>query len=379
MRLLSLRQVQPGMKLGRTVFTDDGKVLLGNGMILTERLINGLAKANIDSIYIDDPRTSDIMVEDLVRPETRQIAAAAIQQTVKQLSNSNRLSRRVSVKEMGLHFQQAFLSILNDLMSNQQIMVHLSNISAYSGSMYQHSVNVAILSTAVGMSIGYNRQQLMELGIGALLHDIGKIQLPQEMQKKETRWSAEELEIAKQHTMMGFNLLRKQHNISLLSAHVALQHHERLDGSGYPQGLKGSQIHEYAQIVGICDVYDSLTTSRPWRKRYMPQDALEYLFGSGGHHFELRLVNAFRQHIAVFPIGSSIVLNTGESGVVCKVDPECCHRPTVRILKDGRGNDLRMPFEIDLKFQLNQFIVGFEDSDLFIHTETEEGTQVKKA
>ncbi|HZG16333.1 MAG TPA: hypothetical protein VE710_15145, partial [Candidatus Bathyarchaeia archaeon] len=136
MRLLSLRQVQPGMKLGRTVFTDDGKVLLGNGMILTERLINGLAKANIDSIYIDDPRTSDIMVEDLVRPETRQIAAAAIQQTVKQLSNSNRLSRRVSVKEMGLHFQQAFLSILNDLMSNQQIMVHLSNISAYSGSMY---------------------------------------------------------------------------------------------------------------------------------------------------------------------------------------------------------------------------------------------------
>ena len=242
--------------------------------------------------------------------------------------------------------------------------------------MYQHSVNVAILATAVGMSIGYNRQQLTDLGIGALLHDIGKIQLPQEMQKKSTRWSSEEIEIAKEHAMMGFNMLRKQHNISLLSAHVALQHHERLNGSGYPQGLRGSQIHEYAQIVGICDVYDSLTTSRPWRKRFMPQDALEYLFGSGGHLFELRLVNAFRKHIAVFPLGSSVVLNTGETGVVCKVDPECCHRPTVRILKDGRGNDMRMPYEIDLKYQLKQFIVGFEDDDLYLSSSnTDEAKQ----
>lgn len=375
MRLLSLRQVEPGMKIGRTIFTDDGKVLLGSGMVLTERLINGLARAGIDSIYIDDPRTSDIVVEDLVRPETRQYATEAIQQTVKQLTNSNRLSRRISVKEMGFHFQQAFLSILNDLMSNQQIMVHLSTISSFSGAMYQHSINVAILATAVGMSIGYNQQQLMELGIGALLHDIGKIQLPQEMLNKTEHWTLEEMDIAKQHAMLGFNILRKQPHISLLSAHVALQHHERLDGSGYPQGLKGSQIHEYAQIVGICDVYDSLTTPRPWRKRFMPQDALEYLFGSGGHMFELRLVNAFRKHIAVFPLGSSVVLNTGESGVVCRVDPECCHRPTVRILKDGRGNDLRMPFEIDLKSQLKQFIVGFEDSDLFFHPDTETSKQ----
>jgi putative nucleotidyltransferase with HDIG domain len=369
MRLLSIKQARPGMKIGRTIFTGDGKVLLGSGMVLTERLINGLMKAGIDSIYIDDPRTADIMLEDLVRPETRRLAVETIQQTVKQLSNSNKLSRRVSVKEMGFHFQQAFLSILNDLMSNQQIMVHLTNISTYSGALYQHSVNVAILATAVGMSLGYNRQQLTDLGIGALLHDIGKIELPLDLQQKTTRLTQEEMEIAKKHPVHGFNILRSQHTISLLSAHVALQHHERLNGSGYPQGLKGKQIHEYAQIVGICDVYDSLTSPRPWRKRFMPHDALEYLLGSGGHLFELHLVNAFRKHIAVFPIGSTVVLNTGEAGVVCRVDPECCHRPTVRIIKDGRGNDLRLPYEVDLKSQLNAFIVGFEDDDMFVTTE----------
>jgi len=366
MRLLSLRNAKPGMKLARTIMTDDGKVLLGSGMILTERLIHGLTRSGIDSIYIDDPRTADIMVEDLIRPETRQQAVETIKSAAKQLYNSNKLARRVSVKEMGLHFQQAFLSILNDLMNNEQIMVHLTNISTQSGAMYQHSVNVAVLATAVGMSLGYNQQQLTDLGIGAMLHDIGKINLPKEIVEKQTPLTPEELEIAKQHTFHGFNLLRKQHGISLLSAHVALQHHERLNGSGFPQGLRGKQIHEYAQIVAICDVYDTLTSPRPWRKRYMPQDALEYLLGSGGHLFEHHLVDAFRKHIAIFPIGCSVVLNTGETGVVCRVDPECCHRPVVRLLKDGRGNDLRMPFEVDLKTNLKLFIVGYDDDDLFL-------------
>jgi HD-GYP domain-containing protein (c-di-GMP phosphodiesterase class II) len=144
-----------------------------------------------------------------------------------------------------------------------------------------------------------------------------------------------------------------------------LQHHERLDGSGYPQGLTGKQIHEYAQIVGICDVYDSLTTPRPWRKRYLPQDALEYLMGSGGHLFELNLIKAFREHVAIFPLGTSVVLNTGESGVICKVDPLYSHRPTVRIMRDGRGNELRMSYELDLRSELKLFIIGFEDEELF--------------
>jgi putative nucleotidyltransferase with HDIG domain len=365
MRFVSLRQVQPGMKLGRTVFTEDGKVLLGSGMVLTERLIAGLQRSGIDSVYIDDPRTQDIVAEEIIRPQTRQVAVEAIEKTIKQITNSNKLARKISLKEMGLHFQRAFSSILDDLMQNKQMVGHLTTISTHSPSLYHHSVNVAVLATAVGMSLGYNRTQLQQLGVGAMLHDIGKVSLPDEMVKKKERWTDEEKEIAKEHTTLGFNLLRKQHDISLLSAHVCLQHHERINGSGYPQGLQGKQIHEYAQIVGICDIYDSLTSPRPWRKRYMPQDALEYLLGSGGHLFEHHLVNAFIKHIAIFPIGSSVVLNTGEVGVVSKVDPDYSHRPAVRILKDGRGNDVHTPYDVNLKESLKLFIVGFEDDELF--------------
>ncbi|MGZ0052465.1 HD-GYP domain-containing protein [Brevibacillus gelatini] len=365
MRLVSLRHVQPGMKLGRTVFTEDGKVLLGTGMQLTERLISGLQRSGIDAIYIDDPRTEDIVVEDVIRPQTRQVAVEVIEKTIKQITNSNKLARKISLKEMGLHFQQAFSSILDDLMQNEQMVGHLTTISSHSPSLYHHSVNVSVLATAVGMSLGYNRTQLMNLGIGAMLHDIGKVSLPEELLQKKERWNAEEQELAKQHTTLGFNLLRKQPDISLLSAHICLQHHERLNGSGYPQGLVGKQIHEFAQIVGLCDIYDSLTSPRPWRKRYMPQDAVEYLLGSGGHLFELHLVNAFIKHIAIFPIGSSVVLNTGETGVVSRVDPDYTHRPTVRILKDGRGNDVVTPYDLNLKENIKLFIVGFEDDQLF--------------
>ncbi|WP_019121979.1 HD-GYP domain-containing protein [Brevibacillus massiliensis] len=372
MRLVSLKKATPGMKLGRTVFTEDGKVLLGTGMVLNERLIQGLEKAGVDSIYIDDPRTADIEIEDVIRPETRQAAVEVVQKTIKQIQNTNRLARRISVKDMGMHFQQVFHAILDDLMGSEEIVVHLANISSRSSAMYHHAVNVSVLATAVGMSLGYNRKQLTELGIGAMLHDIGKIDLPKELLDKRERWTPEEFEISKQHTRYGFDILRKQHDLSLLSAHVALSHHERLDGSGYPQGLKGDQIHEYAQITAICDVYDSLTTPRPWRRRYMPQDALEYLQGSGGHLFEHHLVSAFCRHIAIFPLGSSIVLNTGEAGVVCRVDPNYSHRPVIRVLKDGRGNDISMPYEIDLKSELKYFIVGFEDESLFVVPETKE-------
>ncbi|KZE48820.1 hypothetical protein AV540_16285 [Brevibacillus parabrevis] len=365
MRLVSLRQVQPGMKLGRTVFTEDGKVLLGVGMQLTERLISGLQRSGVDSVYIDDPRTEDIVVEEVIRPQTRQIAVEVIEKTIKQITNSNKLARKISLKEMGLHFQRAFSSILDDLMQNKQMVGHLTTISSHSPSLYHHSVNVAVLATAVGMSIGYNRTQLMNLGVGAMLHDIGKVSLPEELLQKKERWNEEEQEIAKQHTTLGFNLLRKQHDISLMSAHVCLQHHERLNGSGYPQGLVGKQIHEFAQIVGICDIYDSLTSPRPWRKRYMPQDAVEYLLGSGGHLFEHHLVNAFIKHIAIFPLGSSVVLNTGETGVVSRVDPDYSHRPVVRILRDGRGNDVIAPYDLNLKENIRLFIIGFEDDQLF--------------
>ncbi|MFD2370044.1 HD-GYP domain-containing protein [Brevibacillus sp. GCM10020057] len=366
MRLVSLRQVQPGMKLGRTVFNEDGKVLLGSGMILTERLIAGLARSKVDAIYIDDPRTRDIEVEEVIQPQTRTLAVETIKNTFKQITNSNKLARKISLVEMGLHFQRAFSSILEDLLLNKQIIGNLATLSSHSPSLYHHSVNVAVLAAAVGMSLGYNRQQLMDLGIGAMLHDIGKLNLPQEMLQKEERWNDEEKEIAKQHTTYGFELLRKQQDISLLSAHICLQHHERLNGSGYPQGLQGKQIHEYAQIVGIADVYDSLTSPKPWRKRYMPQDALEYLLGSGGHLFEHHLVNAFIKHIAVFPIGSSVVLNTGEVGVVSRVDSNYPHRPSVRIIKDGRGNDVHHPYDLDLKSNIKLFIVGFEDDGLFL-------------
>lgn len=142
---------------------------------------------------------------------------------------------------------------------------------------FYHSVNVATIAGVIGIAKGYRPQQLLDLGIGALLFDIGMTQLPDELWRKKGELTKEETEIVRRHTYLGFELLRRQRNISLFSAHCALQHHERCDGNGYPRPLSGDDIHEYARIVAIADVFDALTSARYHRRQYSPHEAAEYL------------------------------------------------------------------------------------------------------
>ena len=196
--------------------------------------------------------------------------------------------------------------MLQDLITREDVMVSLTNIQATDAYLFQHSVNVAILSGIMGLAKGYNRQQLEELGMGALLFDIGMTRLPKNMLNKNAALTLEERLIMEKHTEEGFNIIRAQHDISLLSAHCAFQHHERYDGSGYPRRLKADAIHEYAQIVGLADVYDALTSPRPHRRRYTPTEAIEFLFAAGNTYFDLDLIKTFCKHISIYPVATTV-------------------------------------------------------------------------
>jgi HD-GYP domain-containing protein (c-di-GMP phosphodiesterase class II) len=216
------------------------------------------------------------------------------------------------------------------------------------GYLFHHSVNVAVLAGVLGISKGYNQSQLADLGVGALLFDIGMTRLPKELCNHNGVLSEGDRKRMQQHTEDGFNLLRTQHDVSLLSAHCALQHHERYDGTGYPRGLAQNDIHEYAQIVAICDVYDALTSPRMHRKRYTPSEAIEFLFAAGNQYFSLDLIRLFCRHISIYPIATTLELNTGQVGVVSSVNPNAVQRPTVRILQEADGSLVKSPYEIDL-------------------------------
>jgi HD-GYP domain-containing protein (c-di-GMP phosphodiesterase class II) len=251
--------------------------------------------------------------------------------------------------------------IIDDLSSHKDAMIMLTNMSVTDNYLYQHSLNVCIYTTMLAMALGYSRDELMTIGLGSLLHDIGKTQIPSGILKKKGDLTDHEFEIIKRHAEFGFQLLKDEPNIPLLAAHCALQHHERLDGSGYPRGIKGNEIHKYARLIGITDSYDAMTTHRAYRSAMLPHQALEILFTGSGTLYEKKMIEMFRDKIAIYPIGVTVRISTGESGVVVDLNATAPMRPIVRILQDADGRELKEPYEIDLSKKLNVMITDVND------------------
>jgi HD-GYP domain-containing protein (c-di-GMP phosphodiesterase class II) len=137
-----------------------------------------------------------------------------------------------------------------------------------------------------------------------------------------------------------------------------LQHHERLDGSGYPRGIRGEEIHDFAKWIGLVDSYDAMTTNRVYRAAMLPHQAMEVLYTGADSLYEKSKVEHFRDRVAIYPLGATVTLNTGETGVVVDVNSQFAQRPIVRILEDQEGQTLKEPYEIDLSTHLSVIVTG---------------------
>lgn len=357
MRKVHLNSVQQGERLAKPIFQENGNVLLGAGVELTDRFIKRLAMLGVDMVFIEDALTEGIEPAIPIRDEIRSKAADAVFRTVRSLVDLPANRERAMSPETGRTFRTVFRGILDDLATRENVLISLHDIHVSDAYLFQHAVNVAVLAGVMGIAKGFNRGQLEELGIGALLFDIGMTQVPKELTGKQGELTAGEREIMQRHAAIGYDLLRKQHDIPLLSAHCALQHHERYDGTGYPRRIGKDDIHIYAQIVGVADVYTALTSPRPYRKRYTPSEAIEYLFAAGGTHFNLDLIKLFCTHISIYPVSTTVLLSSGQIGVVTANNPVALHRPFVRIIREPDGMAPSAPYELDLKQQLQLNIV----------------------
>lgn len=359
MHIIQTAFLKPGDRLGKPVYTESGQVLVGTDVELTAGMIKRLQELGVRTVYVSDPRTDDIVAEDSVSDETRQRATQIVYNAFSRMIEAKKWNRTFSLSKLGTEFRKAFEDILRDLQSKPQLMIHLSGIYTASNYLYTHSVNVGIYSAALGMAAGLNRNQLIELGIGAMLHDIGKTLISPEILEKPDKLTREEYEEIKKHTIFGYDILREQPDIPLLSAHCALQHHERIDGSGYPRGLKENEIHHYGKIVGLVDAYDALATNRVYRKAYLPHEALDVIFASSDK-YDIELMTTFRNHLVIYPVGMMVTLTTGETGIVVDVNSKHPHRPIIRILKNPKGESIK-PYEVDLSSHLSIMITKCED------------------
>lgn len=362
MRLKSIRNCRPGDALARSIYTETGTVLVGTGVELTQRMLNRLKSKNITSLYIQDKRTEDIIVETVISESTRREAMSIIHDTFRTVSHfPNKWQQVFSDKSFGRQLRQVMAAVADELKGCRSAMNLMADACAYDNYIFSHSFNVALYSTALAMKTGFSEKDVLEIGIGGMLHDIGKMHVPDEVLKKPGRLTTEEFELMKKHTEYGFEMLRRQEDIPLLAAHCAFQHHERWDGSGYPRRLKREEIHPFGRLMAVADVFDALTSHRVYRPPMLPHEAMEVLYSGSDRLFDQTYVEALRDTIALYPLGLSVTLNTGEAGVVVDANKGMPSRPIIRILVDEGGQQLEQPYECDLSKRLHVMIVACDE------------------
>lgn len=358
MRLVSVNRLQSGMKLGKKIYNDEGLVLLADGMELTDGLIKRLSTLDIGYVYVEDALTEDIVITGMLQDETRHQALKVIRNQFQGMSGASGITK--GFYHLDKKFSKMMDSILDDMSSQEDPMIMLADMHTADNYLYVHSLNVCLYTLVLGIAHGYSKEELRVIGLGSLLHDIGKTQIPVKIIQKPGMLSDEEFRHMQAHTEIGYRILKDEPNIPLLAAHCALQHHERIDGSGYPRGLKGPQIHEYAKWLGIADSYDAMTSNRIYKKAMLPHQAVEALYVGSGTLYEQKQLEIFRDRVAIYPLGLTVKLSTGESGVIVKIDPGIPHRPVVRIIAGPEGEPL-VPFELDLGKALSVVIVDVSD------------------
>lgn len=349
MRRVSLERLKDGMKLGRTIYSSEGKVLLAAGQEINERYKKKLKDLGIMYVYVEDARTKDIEIADVVSEKTRIDLNSSVKHTMWQMKKKNTLIDIKGIKEI-------IDGMIDELLNHKNLVINLQDMRSFDDYLYAHSVETCILSVVLGISSKLDPVKLRDLAIGALLHDVGKVKIPLEIMNKPDSLTPEEWEQMKKHTVYGFEMLRRNDELSLLSAHVAYQHHERMDSKGYPRGLQGDDILVFAKIVAIADAYDALTCDKVYRKRFLPHEAMEIIKSSAGTQFDVNLVKAFFENIALYPLGTQVELNSGEQGVVVKVEKGFSERPVVRVFADENGKEFDEPRNRNLMDELTVFI-----------------------
>ncbi len=353
MRRVPVDKLKTGMEVAHAIYGADGNVLLNKGMVLKASYIVRLKELGVPAVYIQDHRLGELQAEDMISEETRLSSINAVKEVFKQAQSNN---SRLAVQNAAFQFRQIVDNIIEDLLDRQELMINLVDIRALDDYTFAHSVNVCVLAVITGLTLNYSRPALRHLGIGALLHDVGKTVVPLHILNKPGKLTPEEMEAMRRHPQLGFDILRMYKGISPLSANIALQHHERYNGSGYPQGLKGPQVHEFARITAIVDVYDALTADRVYRPAYSPQEAFEKLAGSGNFTHDYRLVRAFLSNVAIYPLCTIVKLTSGHIGVVIAAERGCSQQPQVRLLYEPSGKPNRERPVIDLKTDSKYFI-----------------------
>lgn len=348
--MLSFNQLEEGMIVSKNV-EQNGRILLKKDIAISRQMIKKIQSLYLlgsVEVYEEKAQLKQAKVDPKKELQYRKVEeefeeiSLKLQKTFRQLANENGIAMN-EIREFSQKIQ-------NELKPSSIVIKNIVLYGSGTDSIYRHGVNVAALSAIIGKWLGFEKSKLNLLVYAAILHDFGKTKIDRELLKKEEVLSKSEFNTIKTHAQVGYQLIK---DISFLDKAVCfgvLMHHERLDGSGYPLGLKDEAIHPFAKIIAIADVFDAINSDRGYKRKKMPFEALQIVKNEGLGKLDYEYVKIFLEHIVGYYIGEEVLLSSGERCKIIQMNVNNLEKPLV--LKDGEFIDLSREKDLYIKEML---------------------------
>lgn len=365
---ITVREVREGMYLQEIVGTWMHHPFWKKSFLLdSQKDLETLQNCGIEEVWIDTDKGLDVAEQESPSPRKD---ASATPQTIQPPPRLTMQQELVHARQLHAKSKAAVTSMfqevrmgnalnvsgaaplvdeINDSITrNPEAFLNLARLKTKDDYTYLHSVAVCALMIALGKHLGLNDTELKDAGLAGLLHDVGKMMIPDDVLNKPGKLSDEEFEIVKQHPRKGWELLKGAPKITAVALDVCLHHHERVDGKGYPERISGDQLSLYARMGAICDVYDALTSNRCYKNGWEPADTIRKMAEWKDGHFDERIFQAFVKTIGIYPSGALVKLKSGRLAIVIEQTEKSLLTPIVKAFFSTKSNEPIMPEMIDL-------------------------------
>lgn len=322
-----------GQRVGKAIYSYDGHLLIKTGTTINNDILNKLERHAIDPVDILNALTGDVQQKGIISDEEMNESIDVVKRVFENVlhNDENGVSSAIPPEQMKL-VKETIDNLIEALSKTENLLYTVSDMLENAAYTYKHSVNVTILSILTAKALDYRDYDIRNIALGAFLHDIGKMLVDQNLITKPGNLSNIERKEVNNHAQYGYDLIKDIKDLPYTAKLIVLLHHEKLDGTGYPFGLKGIEIPEYVRIVTICDMYDAMTTDRVYRGKMPIYSVLEILMTDAVYKLDRKVYRHMTENICIFPPGSGVVLSDGRVGIVTYYRATNPSRPHVRVI-----------------------------------------------
>ncbi len=354
MRLVAIIDATVGDVIAKPIYDSKMSLLIRDGTSLSEALLKKLKEVDIRHLYIEDDISQGIMLEPLI-PEILKLQSVVAMKHIYEAQAKKNEQNPEALRESTIRELKDLVdNVISEIYDRAKLKYYSTELLGVDMYHYDHSVEVMILSLLIGHQMGLDRERLLKLGMGAVLADIGKMRVPSEILNKKGKLTPEEFEEMKFHVQHSYNMLKELVGLSSLSRQIVLLHHEKLDGSGYPNGFSGEEIPLLVRIVTVCDIFCAIVSDRTYNNRISVDTALEILRSAAPLKLDSDVVHHLAQIVDVYPPGTLVELTNGSYGIVVETNYSSATRPVIRLIPDNQS--VTAYETVDLMKELTLFI-----------------------